>query len=405
MTRSSHGTRPVELFSGRKTNHILNLVSFVTLLLAVAPFLSACHRQDAVVGKGRRQSGPVPVTVAKVVQQDVPSQVRAIGNVVAYSTVAVRSRVSGELIKVHFNEGREVKRGDLLFTIDPRVPLAALQQAKANLARDEAAANQLRMELERERKLFESQLVSKDEFEKAEAAWKTSQATAEATKAAVTNAALTVEFTSIHSPLEGKTGSVLVREGNQVNAESDVLVTIKQVHPIYTVFSVPEQHLAEIRKETQEKILKVEARLPDSRGPAPHGELTFIDNAVDVTTGTIQLKATFPNTNNALWPGQFVQVVLTLKSLPQVTLVPSQAVQTGQSGEFVYVVKGDQTVEMRPVFTATIFEGGTVVTNGLKAGETIVLDGQLRLSPGAKVSVKTPEKTGATNAALVLETK
>jgi multidrug efflux system membrane fusion protein len=308
-------------------------------------------------------------------------------------------------MKVHFNEGQEVKRGDLLFTIDPRVPMAALQQAKANLARDEALVNQARIELERERKLLESKLISQDEFDKAESAWKTAVATTEASRAAVTNATLTVDFTSIRSPLEGKTGSVLVRQGNQVNAESDVLVTINQVHPIYVVFSVPEQYLAEIRKEAQEKTLKVEARLPDWRGAAPQGELTFIDNAVDVTTGTIQLKATFANTDNTLWPGQFVQVTLTLKSLPQVTVVPSQAVQAGQNGDYVYVVKPDQTVEMRPVLTAMTFAGGTVVTNGLKVGETVVLDGQLRLGPGAKVSVKTTEKPGSTNAALAADGK
>jgi multidrug efflux system membrane fusion protein len=198
---------------------------------------------------------------------------------------------------------------------------------------------------------------------------------------------------------------VLVRQGNQVNAESDVLVTINQVHPIYVVFSVPEQYLAEIREQAQERTLKVETRRPDWRGPEPRGELSFIDNAVDVTTGTIQLKATFSNPDNGLWPGQFVQVALTLKSLPQVSVVPSQAVQAGQNGEFVYIVKGDQTVEMRPVLTAMVFEGGTVVTNGLKAGETIVLDGQLRLRPGAKVSIKTPEKPGTTNAALAAEMK
>jgi membrane fusion protein, multidrug efflux system len=384
---------------------IIKPIYLFSCVLAAAVFFTACQRKEAAAGKGKRQSGPVPVLVGKVVQQDVPSQVRAIGNVTAYSTVAVRSRVSGELMKVHFNEGQEVKRGDLLFTIDPRVPMAALQQARANLARDEAVVNQARTELDRERKLLESRLISQDEFDKAESAWKTAVANTESTKAAVTNAALTVEFTSIRSPLEGKTGTVLVRQGNQVNAESDVLVTINQVHPIYVVFSVPEQHLAEIRKESQEKTLKVEARLADWHGPSPHGELTFIDNAVDVTTGTIQLKATFANTDHALWPGQFVQVTLTLRSLSQVTVVPSQAVQAGQNGDYVYVVKADQTVEARPVLTAMTFEGGTVVTNGLKVGETIVLDGQLRLGPGAKVSVKTTEKPEGTNAALARDGK
>ena len=405
MKQSSRGMRSPPLLARQNSPHGIGTFCLFSLVLAAAALLTGCHRQEAAAGKGKRQQGPVPVLVGKVVPQDVPSQVRTIGNVTAYSTVAVRSRVGGELMKVHFNEGQEVKRGDLLFTIDPRVPMAALQQAQANLARDEALVNQARTELARERKLLESKLVSQDEFDKAESAWKTAVATAESTRAAVTNAALIVDFTSIRSPLDGKTGSVLVRQGNQVNAESDVLVTINQVHPIYVVFSVPEHHLAEIRREAQEKTLKVEARLPDWNGPLPQGELTFIDNAVDVTTGTIQLKATFPNTDNALWPGQFVQVTLTLKSLSQVTVVPSQAVQAGQDGDYVYVVKADQTVEMRPVFVAMTFAGGTVVTNGLKAGETVVLDGQLRLGPGAKVSVKTTEKSGTTNAALAVDGK
>jgi len=383
----------------------LKSVPLSALILLAVAFLVGCGGKEAGASKGRRQQGPVPVTVGKVVQQDVPSQVRAIGNVTAYSTVSVRSRVAGELMKVHFNEGQEVKRGDLLFTIDPRVPEAALRQTGANLARDEAVVNQALTALERERKLLASKLVSPDEFDKVEAAWKTAVAIADASRAAVTNAMLLVEFTSIRSPLEGKTGNVLIHPGNQVNAESDVLVTINQVHPIYVVFAVPEQYLAEIRKESRENTLKVEARLPDWHGPLPQGELTFIDNAVDVTTGTIQLKATFPNKDNALWPGQFVQVTLTLKSLPQVAVVPSQAVQTGQNGDYVYVVKADQTVELRLVSTSLTFEGGTLVRSGLEAGETIVLDGQLRLGPGAKVSVKTLEKSGSNEAGLAVEGK
>ena len=383
----------------------MKALSWFSLVVAVAALINGCQRKEAAGGKGKQQRGAVPVLVGKVVQQDVPSQVRAIGNVTAYSTVSIRSRVNGELMKAHFEEGQEVKRGDLLFSIDPRVPMAALQQARANLARDEAVVNQARMELERERKLLESKLVSQDEFDKVESAWRTAVANTEATKAAVTNAALLVDFTTIRSPLDGKTGSLLVRPGNQVNAESDVLVTINQVHPIYVVFSVPEQYLAEIRKESADKTLKVEARVPDWTGPSPQGELTFIDNSVDTTTGTIQLKATFPNADNALWPGQFVQVTVTLKSLPQVTVVPSQAVQAGQSGDYVYVVKPDETVEMRPVLAAMTYAGGTVVTNGLQPGETVVLDGQLRLGPGAKVSVKTSEKPGTNSARLAADNK
>lgn len=376
----------------------MNSLGWVALTIFTAALVSGCNRKEAAGGKGKRQQGPVPVLVGKVTQQDVPSQVRAIGNVMAYSTVSIRSRVNGELLKAHFEDGQEVKKGDMLFSIDPRVPMAALQQARANLARDEAVVSQARTELERERKLLDSKLVSQDEFDKVESVWRTAVAGAEATRAAVTNAALQVDFTSIRSSLEGKTGNVLVRPGNQVNAESDVLVVINQIHPIYVSFAVPEQYLAEIRKESADRTLKVEARPPDWNGPSPQGELTFIDNSVDPTTGTIMLKATFPNADNALWPGQFVQVTVTLKSLPQVTVVPSQAVQAGQNGDYVYVVKADDTVEMRPVLAAMTYAGGTVITNGVKPGETVVLDGQLRLGPGARVSVKSQDKAGATNA-------
>jgi multidrug efflux system membrane fusion protein len=378
---------------------------WIALTLTLTALLTACHRKEGPASKGKRQMGAVPVLVGKVIQKYVLSQAQAIGNVTAYSTVSVRSRVSGELLKAHFKEGDEVKKNDLLFTIDPRLPAAALRQAQANLVRDEAVLNQARQELDRERKLLDSQLISPDEFEKVEASWKTALAVREASRAAVTNSALNVEFTSIRSPLDGKTGSLLIQPGNQVNAESDVLVTITQVHPIYVVFSLPEKYLAEIRAESREKALTVEARLPDWPGPSPRGELTFIDNAVDMTTGTIQLKATFPNAENALWPGQFVQVTLTFKSLPQAIVVPSQAVQAGQDGDYVYIVKGDETVEMRPVQASLTFEGSTVVTNGLQPGETVVLDGQLRLGPGARVSIKTPGQPATTNVAPAMKQK
>jgi multidrug efflux system membrane fusion protein len=230
-------------------------------------------------------------------------------------------------------------------------------------------------------------LISRDEFDKAEAALKALQATALAGQAAITNAALNVEFTEIRAPIDGRAGNLLVHAGNIVQAGSDVLVTLNQLRPIYAAFAVPEQHLAEIKTRLAEAKLFVEASAPGLAQP-PRGELTFVDNAVDASTGTIPLKAVFANADNALWPGQFVAVVLKLKELPGAVVVPAPAVQTSQSGEFVFVVKPNQTVEMRPVKTGLTREGETVVESGLAVGETVVTDGQLRLVPGFKVNIR-----------------
>ncbi|HTH49324.1 MAG TPA: efflux RND transporter periplasmic adaptor subunit [Candidatus Limnocylindria bacterium] len=368
-------------------------------LLVLASLLSACRGKNSADSKGTKP--PVPVLVGKVAVKNVPVEVRAIGNVLAASTVAVRSRITGQLTQVHFKEGQEVSAGDLLFTIDPRVPQAALEVSRANLTRDEALGAQAQLAFDRERKLFESALVSRDDYDKADADRKAAQATVAADRAAVTNATLNLEFTSIRSPLTGRVGNLLVHEGNLVNADSDVLVTINQIHPTYVSFAVAEQLLAGIQREMVGRTLKVQATAPDGEGPPSQGELSFIDNAVDTTTGTIQLKATFPNQDNRLWPGQFVQAVLTLKSLDHASVIASQAVQSGQKGDYVYVVKDDQTVEVRPVVVGIIHGDDTVITTGLKPGETVVLDGQLRLIPGAKVSVKAPgsDSTTKTNAA------
>jgi multidrug efflux system membrane fusion protein len=319
--------------------------------------------------------------------------------VLPYSKVTVRSQITGQLIKVHFLEGQEVKKGDPLFTIDPRPPQGALEQAKANLARDQALLENARIEFEREKKLFDSALISRDEFDKARANREALEGTVLADKAAVNGAALNVEFTSIRSPVDGVTGNLLVSPGNIVKAPDDAMLTINQIHPIYVSFAVPEQFLSEIKKGMLAKTLKVVATFQKISVPSPQGELTFIDNAVDPTTGMIQLKGTFPNENNALWPGQFAQVSLTLSEQPHVIVVPSQAIQNSQNGEFIFVVKSDQTVEMRAVTIGISRDGKTVVEKGLKTGEMVVTDGQLRLVPGAKVNIKAPDAPVKTAAA------
>jgi multidrug efflux system membrane fusion protein len=217
-------------------------------------------------------------------------------------------------------------------------------------------------------------------------------------KAAITNALLNLEYCEIRSPIDGKTGGLQAYAGNVVKAPDDVLLTINQIHPIYVEFAVPEQYLPEIKKQMAGRALAVQVSFENMSGPPPQGELTFVDNTVDMTTGTIGLKATFPNENNSLWPGQFAQVVLTLSELTDAVVVPSQAVQVGQTGQFIYVVKADGTVEMRPVETGITFKNETVVQSGLKADETVVTDGQLRLAPGAKVTVKNSGSVSNTNA-------
>jgi membrane fusion protein, multidrug efflux system len=323
--------------------------------------------------------------VTQAVLKAMPVEIVTIGNVVEYSKVAVRSRIFGELTRVHFKEGQEVKAGELLFSIDPRPSQAALRQAEANLARDEALASHARIVFERQKKLFSEELVSRDEYDTAEANLKALQATVLADRAAISNAVLNLEYTEIRSPIEGRTGNLLVHAGNVVQAGSDVLVTVHQICPIYVSLCVPEHHLTVIKQRMDEAGLAVEARIPRTDLLPEQGTLSFADNAVDVSTGTIQLKGTFANKDKRLWPGQFVQARLRLNELTNAVVVPAQAVQSSQTNEFVYVVNADQTVEMRSVKPGLSRDGETVVAQGLQAGEVVVTDGHLRLVPGARV--------------------
>ena len=376
----------------------MNNSTLIPTLAVVATMLVNGCSGDAKKGAG---DAGAPVLVTRAIETNVPVLIDPppVGHVMPYSTVTIRPQVGGVLSRVHFQEGQEVKKGDLLFTIAPRPTQAALATARANLARDRAQRENAKIQFGREQKLFEQKLISQDEFDTSKAGLDALEGTVAADEAAVTNAELNLEFTGIRAPFDGRTGSLQFHEGNVVKAPDDTLLTINQIHPIYVAFAVPEQYLPEIKREMREKTLKVMATFQNMDAP-PQGELTFIDNAVDTTTGTIQLKATFPNEDNALWPGQFVQVALTLSELTNAIVVPSQAVQTGQDGDFIYVVKPDQIVEQRPVTIGITSQGGTVVQSGLKAGETVVTDGQLRLAPGVKVNVKTPEAAGlSTNAA------
>jgi multidrug efflux system membrane fusion protein len=364
---------------------------FCAFALAAAILTGGCS------GGAKPGAGAAPVLVAQAIQTNLPVQIQPepVGHVMPYSTVTVRPQIGGVLQQVHFKEGAEVKKGDLLFTIDPRPMQAALEAARANLTRDNAQRENAKIQFDREKKLLDQKLVSQDEFDTSRAGLDALTGTVAADQAAATNAQLNLEFTEIRAPFDGRTGSLQFHEGNVVKAPDDTLLTINQIHPIYVQFAVPEQYLPEIQNEMRGKTLAVRASFENMDAP-PQGELTFVDNAVDMATGTILLKATFPNEDNALWPGQFVHIVLTLSELTNAVVVPSQAMQTGQSGQFIYVVKADQTVEQRPVTIGITYQGNTVIKTGLKAGETVVTDGQLRLSPNARASVKSSSDS-ATN--------
>jgi multidrug efflux system membrane fusion protein len=389
-------------------------------LLWAAAGAAACGRDSETPGaKAETRAPVVPVTVATAVRRDVPVQVRAIGNVQALSTVSVLSQVGGEVTGIHFSEGQEVRAGDPLFSIDPRPFQAALlqaqaqraqhqaqvAQAQANQARDQAQYDNAKVEEDRYRQLVDRGLIAREQYDQVRtnelslaatitadrAAVETARAVVRADDAAVENAKLQLSYTDIRAPIDGRTGNLLIHQGNVVKANDvgNPLVVINRVHPILVAFSVPEQELDRIKRYRASGTLRVEAA-PQGPGAGPpvRGELSFVNNTVDPATGTIQLKASFENRDNALWPGQFVGVVLTLTTQAGATVVPTRAIQTGQQGPYVFVVKPDSTVESRPVAPGITDGPDTVVAAGVAPGDQVVTDGQLRLAPGTRVDVK-----------------
>jgi membrane fusion protein, multidrug efflux system len=349
---------------------------------AIAASLLGCSEKKQKAPEER-----VPVTVAVAEQRDVPLQVRVIGNVQPIASVAVRALVGGQLQRVWFREGDDVSKGQLLFTIDPRPYQAALTQAEANLARDEAQLRNAESEAKRYAELVKKDYVTREEYEKFASGAEAAGAIAAADRAAVDTARLQLAYCEIRSPMDGRTGSLQVQAGNLVKAnDTTQLVTINQIAPVYVTFSVPESQLGELRARGLGNVPVL--ALPQNGGaPIATGKLTFVDNNVNTTTGTINLKATFANQDRALWPGQFVNVAMTLADRPNAILVPSQAVQVGQRGQYVYVVKNG-SVEIRPVTVFRAIDQQSIIDHGISAGETVVTDGQLRLSPTSKVDVK-----------------
>ena len=351
-------------------------------------------------GKGKKgPSGPAPVIVGKAQRKVVPLVIDAIGSVEPIRSTAVRSQITGVLTKIAIKEGQDVKAGDLLFEIDPRPFRNALQSAEADRQRIQVQLEYAQNQVTRYRNLSAGEMVSKEQFQKMQDDARALAAQAVSSEAAVANAKLQLEYCSIRAPIAGRTGNMTVHEGdlirtNAASTDSGVLVTINQISPIYVTFGVPQQYLSEISRYRAEGTLKVKAVPPGMDDSGEFGELTFVDNTVDASTGTIKLKGTFPNASGRLWPGQFCTVGITL-STPEVLTVPSSAVQTAQSGQHVFVVKPDKVAELRPVVVERIFEADSVIAKGLNEGEVIVVDGQLRVVAGRPVEVKEAAGTPA----------
>ncbi len=366
---------------------------FITICFMVL-VLFACSQQDP---KPAKERPPVPVTVASVVSKNVPVQLQAVGTVKARSTVAVRAQVGGQLLRVHFREGEEVRAGEALFTIDPRPFQAELAQAEARLAANIAEQENAREEAQRFEELLRQGFVSRQEFERLSSRAATLEGGVRAARAAVENARLQLGYCTIRSPLTGRAGSLLVHPGNLVKANDDnPLVVLNQMEPIEVAFAIPERNLPSIKASLAKGGLAVEAFSRADEAGVEKGKVTFLDNSVDSSTGTILLKGTFANAERRLWPGEFVAVRLTLAELAAVPVVPTRAIQTGQQGTFVYIVKTDGTVELRPVTSGIAYGAETVIHKGIAPGETVVTEGQQRLFPGARVAVKKMRRRCAT---------
>ncbi len=369
--------------SAHTTSGFAALFLFCVLLSLL--YVPACNE----VATQSSERPAAPVSVATVVQKDVPVLLKAIGNVEPYNSVEVKSQVGGQLMRVHFVEGQDVQKGTPLFTVDPRPYETALKQAEANLAKDTAQMENARLEARRNEEMAAQGIISQQTYDQAETNFTALEAGVKADAALVENAKLQLKYCYINSPITGRAGDLIVDEGNIIKANADTpMVVINQIQPIYVTFSVPEQYLAQIEKYSSGRKIEVQAFTGEGEPPVA-GELSFVDNAVDTATGTIKLKATFANKEKRLWPGQFVTISIILTTEPNAVVVPSQAVQAGQQGQYVFVVKNDLTVESRPVVLGRTIDSESVVQDGLKPGERVVTDGQLRLTSGSKIEIKT----------------
>lgn len=349
--------------------------------------------------KGRRGSagGAVTVSVAKAEVRSVPQLLNAIGSVQPIATVGVKTRVDGQLQQSFFQEGQMVKKGQRLFRIDPRPFEVTLRQTQANLARDKAQFEKTKSELARYEELVSMGYASRQKYEDVRASNAAAMAVIAASEAAVDQARLQLDFTTITAPIDGRTGNLLVSVGNQVRANDQTpLVTITQIKPIYVSFSVPERFLLPLKALMAQQTVPVEAMLTGEVAAKQSGKLTFVNNVVDVATGTIQLKAIFPNEDESLTPGAFVNLSLVIRDRPDAIVVPTGAMQIGQSGTFVWVAREDNTAEVRPVKVDETTQFFTVISSGLKAGETVITDGQINLVPNGRIRIREAANGGGT---------
>ena len=377
---------------------------------------AGCSSSGNASSGARPAAPPAPVFVVQAVSKPLPLEIQAVGNVEAFSTVTVKARVGGELTRVEFQEGADVRKGDRLFVIDTRPyeiavkqaeanlakDNAQLQAAQANLARDKAQADFARAQANRYAELVQRGVVPKDSSEQMNAQARAAEeavradsaildsirANTAADQASLDRAKLDLEYCTIVSPIDGRTGHLLVKQGNVIKPNDVDLVTINQLHPIYVTFAVPETHLARLKKHMAAGKVPVVVSRDDAASGEDRGTLSFVENVVDSTTGTVRLKAVFDNPGSRLWPGEFVRVLVQLNDPADSLVTPVTAVQTGQDGKFVYVVKQDMTVEARPVVTGRTVGKEIIIEKGLNSGELVVTEGQLRLSPGSHVDIK-----------------
>jgi len=373
---------------------------FGTIVLGAALAAAACSGGEAVGttppaaggrggGQGGGQGPAVPVTAATAEQKAVPLEVEAIGTVIAASTVAVHAQITGELTSVNFKEGDEVQQGQVLFTLDKRPFEAALAQADAQLQKDVAQSANARAQAARYQDLAQRGIATREQVDQMTTQAASLEATVAADRANVQAAKVQLDYATIEAPISGRTGLLLVHRGNLVRANDTApIVNINRITPVYVTFAVPEAMLPQFKKFMAARTIRVEARAPNDTSAPSVGKIDFIDIAVDATTGTIKVKGTFPNEDRRLTPGQFVNVTVTLTTDPNATVIPTAAVQSGQNGTFVYVIKPDKTVELRPVTVARTHGDDSIIATGVRSGESIVTDGQLRLVPGSRVSIK-----------------
>lgn len=355
----------------------------VCLLIAI----TGCSKESAKP----RTKPPAPVVVAAAAVADIPQRIQAVGTVEASESVVVRPQITGELAAVYVKEGQDVSKGQKLFLIDPRPWQAALKKAEASLNRNRVVMENARRDYERYAQLVRDGIVTQEQAEGYRTRAESAAADMEADRAVVENARLQLQYCTITAPFNGRLGNLAVHRGNVVKAHEAALVTLNAMTPVNIAFALSERELAEVRKRISQGRLAVAAELQG--GVTEQGAVAFLDNTVDPATGTIRLKASFANTARRLWPGQFVQVVVTLSERKGVVAVPSQAVQVGQQGSFVFVVKQDMTAEARKVVPGPAHQGLTAIEQGLTAGEQVVVDGQLRVAPGGKVEIKKPGET------------